>query len=522
MERTKFNHPKKEVMGGVVVNKRQEPEKKEEGTVEGLKELVRQKEENLQSLSTVIARASLAYQLGLQYEGDRDLYEALGYETILTYTDYVAQFIRQDIARAIIERPVKVTWSGPLAIIESKEGDETSLERDWIELERQLKLKPAFIRLDKLTGLGRYGVLLLGFDDVHSQNDYINEVSKKGKRKLLYVRPLGESSATVYSWEQNVHNSRYGQPLLYDIILLDPSGNISSTIKVHYSRVIHVVENTMESETEGSPRLEAVFNRLQDLEKLVGGSAEMFWRGARPGYSGEIDPNYQFGTAEEATLKDQIDEYEHNLRRMFVNKGVTLKALELQIADPKNHVDVQLQMISAVTGIPKRVLSGSERGELASTQDAAEWASFVKSRREEFAEPYILRPFVDRMIEYGVLPKPKEGYEVEWADLFALSKKDMVEIGRIRATALREYFVNPLTPEVIPPKAFYEFFLGMDRPEIELITKMEADETIREIREEDAAFQAELKRGTPPVVIPKQKEGVKPTAEKKVVTQMQD
>jgi hypothetical protein len=98
-----------------------------------------------------------------------------------------------------------------------------------------------------------------------------------------------------------------------------------------------------------------------------------------------------------------------------------------------------------------------------------------------------------------------------------MSEKDMAEIGRIRATALREYFVNPLTPEVVPPKAFYEFFLGFKRPQIELITKMESDETIREIREEDAAFQAELKRGNPAVVIPEQKEGVNPTADKKTI-----
>jgi len=477
----------------------------------------------IQTLSAIIARMELAGKLGQSYGGDRDLYEALGYSVTLTYNDYVRRFIRQDIARAIIERPVKVTWSGPLLLVESNEENETGLEDAWKNLERDLKLKSKFIRLDKLTGLGRYGVMLLGFDDITKIEDYAKPVSKRGKRKLLYVRPLGESGAVISTWERNVNNERYGLPLIYDVVLTEPSSGLSSTIsstssniKVHYSRVIHVVENAMESETEGSPRLEVVYNRLEDLEKLIGGSAEMFWRGARPGYTGDLDKEFTMGATEKAALQDQFDEYEHNLRRILVNEGLTLKTLETQISDPKNHVDVQLMMISAVTGIPKRILSGSERGELASSQDAVEWGSFVQSRREEFAEPHIIRPFVDRMIEFGVLPEATDGYSIEWADIFAVSEHDKVEIGRIRATALREYFVNPLTPEVVPPRAFYEFFLGFGREQIELMMAMETDDTIRSIREEDAAFQAELKKDvTEPVIVPEQNETAKPTADKK-------
>jgi hypothetical protein len=128
------------------------------------------------------------------------------------------------------------------------------------------------------------------------------------------------------------------------------------SITVHYSRVVHIVDDIVESEIEGSPRLEAVFNRLMDLEKLVGGDAEMFWRGARPGYSGVAGKDYQVTDATMTDLKDQVDEFEHNLRRILISEGIDLKALAQQIADPATHVDVQIQMIAAATGIPKRVL----------------------------------------------------------------------------------------------------------------------------------------------------------------------
>lgn len=470
---------------------------------------------DLYAYSVALARATLSAKMGMQYDDTRNLYQALGYKTVLTYADFVAQFIRQDIAKAIIERPVKVSWSGPLAIIESREGEETGLEKAWIQLERELKLKSTFIRLDKLTGLGRWGVLLLGFSDITKLEDFRTPVKKKTGLKLAYCKPLGESSAKIYSWEKDPKNPRYGLPLLYDIALADPTGSLSQNLQVHYSRVLHVVEGGVESDVEGTPRLEAVYNRLQDLEKLIGGSAEMFWRGARPGYAADVDKEYSMGDTEKAALKDQIDEYENNLRRILVNQGIKLSSLETQISDPKNHVDVQLQMISAVTGIPKRILSGSERGELASSQDANEWVAFVQNRREEYVEPCIIRPFVDKMIELNILPTPSEGYEIEWADLFAISEKDKAEIGRIRATALREYFVNPLTPEVVPPQAFYEFFLGFSRQQIELINQIERDDLIRSIKEEDAEFQMELKNGNPSIVFPEIDEEAAPTADKK-------
>jgi len=166
---------------------------------------------------------------------------------------------------------------------------------------------------------------------------------------------------------------------------------------------------------------------------------------------------------------------------MLVNEGIDWQQLAQQVADPKNHVDVQIQMISAVTGIPKRILTGSERGELASTQDRDEWNTFIQRRRENWAEPFLVRPFVNKLIEIGVLPKPSTGeYQVEWSDLFAQSEKELVDIGKERALALQAYLANPMAEGVIPPKSFYEFCLGFSQDQIDLI-----NEQIEELRREN-------------------------------------
>lgn len=441
-------------------------------------------------LAQVASRMSLAGSLvGQQtYGGARDIYQALGYMTSIKYTDFYARYKRQDMAKAIIDRPATITWSGKLTLTEPNviDGD---FEKAWNDLNKELKVKSRLVRLDKLVGIGKYGVLLLGLDDVSNGAGFARPVTS-GARKLHYLKPYGEGSAEILEYEKDPTSSRYGLPLLYLIggKTTEGSATVEDTtpIRVHYTRVIHVAGDLLESEVFGTPKLEAVFNRLMDLEKLVGGDAEMFWRGARPGFAGKVDPEFMMTPETKKELQEQITEYENDLRRILVNEGVDLESLAQQIADPKNHVDVQISMISAVTGIPKRILIGSERGELSSGQDRSEWLSFVETRRRDYAEPLILRPVVDKFIEYGILPKPKEDdYAIQWEDLLALTEKDKMEIGKGRASALKEYATNPVASAMVPFKAFVRYFLGLADEDILAIKQMQDEE----IGEEQAEWQ---------------------------------
>ena len=417
--------------------------------------------------SEILGRFQLFSNLGLDsYSGNRDVYQALGYPKTITWQNYWSRYGRQDIAKAIIDRPVKASWKGDIEIIENIDKNETPFEKTWNEIYTRLKLKSLFIRADKLTGLGRYSVIFLGLNDTQSVEGLAKSVNKTNGLKLLYAKALSEEIAQIDTFEENSSNERYGLPLTYNITI--NSGDNSKTIKVHYTRVIHLVEEPLEDEIYGTPRLQAVYNRLVDLEKLIGGDAEMFWRGARPGYTGEVQPYYQMTAEMLEDLKTQIDEFENNLRRILINEGVKYNALAQQIADPLSHVDAQMQMISAVTGIPKRILTGSERGELSSAQDKLEWISYVTSRREEQNEPNILRPFIDKCIEIGVLPKPSNPYMVRWDKLFSLSDKEKVDIGHTRALAMKEFSMGSIE-EYVTLDLFLKHFLNFDEVQIEEI-----------------------------------------------------
>lgn len=441
--------------------------------------------EAIHNLSVIVSRLNLASKLGQSYGTDRDLYQALGYPTELEYDDFFTRYRRQDIVKAVVDKPIKATWGKGFEIYESTDDDETELEKAWKELSKRLMFSTIFARADRLCAFGTYSVLLLGFNDTAQSYDFQKPIINA--RELKFVRPFGQNSAPIQTWDTDPSSERYGKPLFYNITTSEPGTMSAESILVHFSRIVHITEDLLESETEGISRLEAPYNRFMDLEKLVGGSAEMFWRGARPGYHGKVDPEYTMTQETKDDLIDQIDEYEHNLRRILVNQGIDMNALASQVADPSAHVDSQLKMISSVTGIPLRVLIGSERGELASSQDQDAWYGLIEDRRTDFAEPNIIRPVVDRCILYGILPEPAEGeYQVEWPPMFEQSEEAKARVGAVRATALKDYSSNPQAEAIVPPEAFFEFFLGFDSEQIELI-KEQADAAMEE---EEKAMKA--------------------------------
>jgi hypothetical protein len=436
--------------------------------------------------SQLVSRIALLNKLGTQYGGDRDIYKALGYPNVeeVGFADLYSRYRRQDIAKAVIDKPVDYSWRGPLAVSDGGYED-SKFEKEFSKMECELGLKSILVQADKLTGLGQYGVLLLGCDDVKVTADWQKPLREGAK--LKYVKAYGEGSIDINRYEKSPGNSRFGKPDIYQVTTnkYDAEGN-SSVIMVHHTRVIHIVDNNLISDIKGDSRLLPVLNRLYDLEKLVGGSAEMFWRGARPGMQAITDKDYTLGDDAEEKLKEQIDEYEHNLRRIIAAQGIEMKELKTQVADPKNHVDIVIQMISAETSIPKRILTGSERGELSSEQDSDEWKSYIKGRRSEFVEKQILHPFINRLINFGILPKPKEGienYEIVWEDLFSQSDKEKGEIAKSISSALKEYGMNPSVQSVIPPKAFMKFVLKFSDQTIEEIESIRGEEIQEEINQ---------------------------------------
>ena len=116
--------------------------------------------EDLQVLaSTLATRLTYANKLGMQYGDKRSLYDALGYSKSLTFGDYKSQYDRQDIAKAVIDRPIEECWRDGFKLGEDFSDGFTEFEKAFTDLYNEFGLKDIFIRADKLTCLGRYCVL---------------------------------------------------------------------------------------------------------------------------------------------------------------------------------------------------------------------------------------------------------------------------------------------------------------------------------------------------------------------------
>lgn len=373
--------------------------------------------------SALLARSTLAQAAGLTFGGARNVSTALGYKTELSASDYWTRYKRNSVAGRVVEAYPRGTWRGFGELIEVEDPKEiTPFEEAWDEFNTRLKVWPVFLRLDILAGIGRFGILLIGAPG-QPQSPLPETLSAE---EIFFLSAFSEKDIVIEKFENDTHNPRYGYPLEYSIKGIDLN-NASKPLRVHWSRVIHVADGALDTEVYGLPRLERVWNHLDDLDKVVGAGAEAFWLRAHQGYQFDIDKETRLDPAGEANLQDEVDEFVNGVKRVVRTRGVKLQVLGSDVASFDRNVDAIISLVSSGTGIPQRILMGSERGQLASQQDRVNWAERVQDRRTEFAGPYIVRALVDRLLEHGVFPEPKE-YDVRWPQIYDLSDDERADI----------------------------------------------------------------------------------------------
>jgi|TARA_R100001530_G_scaffold136282_1_gene116189 hypothetical protein len=415
-----------------------------------------------------ISRREIANRLGLSFKNDaRDTYKALGYPVELTFDHYWAFYTREHIAKRVVDAPVNSCWQKPPTIseIDSDDGEDTKFEKAWSTMVNERKMWHYLTRIDKLSGIGQYGVLLLGFDGGGELKTEVTTATK-----LLYVRPYKQNNITIKKFEDNINDERYGLPKLYHLVVTNADGGTTETI-VHWSRIIHVADELIEDDIFGTPRMMNVYNLIAGLHLVAGGSGEMFWRGAFPGLAfildkdAELDPNQS-----KALLETEINDYIHDMNRTMRLQGMEVQNLAPQVADPSKHVETLLSLISGAREIPKRILTGAERGELGGDRDESAWNKKVRERQTNFCTPMIVRAVIDRLIKFKVLPTPTKGYEVEWPDITSPNKEEDAKVAETLAKAVAVYGNALGAQEVVPPEVFLSEIMGFDTDVIKKIT----------------------------------------------------
>ena len=370
------------------------------------------------STSTLITRSRFANIAGKTFEGSRDLYTSLGYARNLFPQAYRSRYKRNAVAARIVEAKPLDTWRGGAELIEDQDPETiTVFEEAFEALNDRLKIWPTLQRADVLAGLGHYSIILLGAPGELLETPLETATAEE----IVYLSIYAEDDATVERWDIDTQSPRFGLPEFYNVkrTSLTSSTAINSSMvgkRVHHSRIIHVADGLLDDRVYGTPRLERVWNLLDDLEKVTGGGAEAFWKRADQGLQLEIDPTITLTPTDEANIEAEVEDYLHGLKRTIRTRGLKMNPLGSDVASFKDPASAILEQISAGIGIPQRVLMGSEQGRLAADQDAIKYYRMIEARRADFAEPQVVRPFVDRLIELGALPEPAQ-YEVRWSQI---------------------------------------------------------------------------------------------------------
>lgn len=423
----------------------------------------------LRSFSALLARSTLASRLGSLFGGDRPMHAVLGYRPRLSYLDMKVRYLRGDIAHRIVRAYPEATWSQPPTLQEDNEAEiDTPFEAAWTRLQQRLGVYGVLERADILANLGQYAVVLIG---LAGQSDLRLPATRvRGPDDVVYLTPYSQEFATIQAFVTDTASAEFGKPLLYQMNFgrstspsMDGAGAAmpQRTGLVHASRVVHIAEDLLDDSIYGVPRLEPIFDKLDDLMKVVGGSAEMFWRDAKRRIALEVRDDYDFQEADRVALGEEAEEYQHGLRDFLRLQGVNAKDLSGIVASPKEHFGVLIDLISATTGIPKRLLLGNEAGQLASTQDEDAWIQRVKRRQVQFAEGRMLRPLVDQWIALGALPTPAQPYRVEWGNLGALSEPQRAAVAKEWSAAIASYAGPGMAPQLVPEPEYRERYLGL-------------------------------------------------------------
>lgn len=392
------------------------------------------------------ARAQTAALLGKTFDGARDLYKVLGYKKSLTYDDYFAVYDRGDLGARLVDMPAESTWRHvPIVRDGDKNGSEdTTFVKELKALADRLKLWHYLERLDRASGIGAYGILLLGFRD-GKVNEPVKAGQYQGAADLVYLAIYDEGHASVErlvgeeAGEEG--DPRYGQPKVYKLKRGEnpQSRRTLPDLTVHWSRVIHVAEDLLTDEVFGRPRLKNPFNRLSDLEKVTGGSSEAAWKLAYKGLTATFKDGYGMPEleADRQALEDDLVDFVHGFRRHIIGEGLEFKQEGGEVVDPTGMFNILVRLISGK--IPWQMLIGAERGDVANKQDQKTWGGEIASRQTKHAEPNILRAFIDRMIWAGVLPQPESGkYTIEWPALYPPEPAEQAELDQKRADTLNK------------------------------------------------------------------------------------
>lgn len=353
-----------------------------------------------------------------------NIYLDYGYPAELCFSQFWNMYRRFGIAKNVVELPVDFSWLTPPTI----ESKNPKFLNDIEILTDKLKMFQRLKALDKRRRVGRYAGMFMRVKDSKSPDKPLESVS--GVLVLMQMVPLYEGQLEVVETDQEPKSETYSMPIMYQFKgggTGTKNEDLNNTFNIHASRIVPAAEDADNGGIYGVPVLEACYNSLMDLRKILGAGGEGFYKNASQNLI------HSLKDASSAKInKDLLDKFDEHtddflmnrMRRSMWTPGMDTKVLESSLANPKEFAANSLNDVAASSKIPATILIGQQTGRLASQEDSKGFLSMNNSRRENSVSPMI-SDTINWCIKFGVLPSAE--YEIGWDDLLAPGNSEKIE-----------------------------------------------------------------------------------------------
>lgn len=395
-----------------------------------------------QQMSTI--RHQFASAIGLSHGNSRSIYKIYGYpdQNELSFEKFYQISSRNGTANFLTRKVPKLCWRDGFNFYESSEDDAKKILEKELKKILKLKVVNALEKADILNRIGKFSVVYIGIPGQDPETP-IEKVSKANIDNI-YFKAFAFDGIEICKQVTDTENIRYGLPEIYQVRRVMRDGeqkdSISTAFKIHYSRIIHICEDSLDSEVEGMEYLRPVYNAILDLDKTRGGSSEAYFRNARGKYAFEIGDEYSKAFIKDPTLKTEFSEsvqkFTNNWQDHITATGAKVNSLSTEHHSPKDTIMAAYWEISNYSGFPIRVLIGEGSGQLAGSEDQLAVNALIADRQRTICVSWVEDLF-DRLSFIGLINLP-EDYEIRFPIQTAVTEKQAAEIASKQADAIQK------------------------------------------------------------------------------------
>lgn len=361
-------------------------------------------------------------------------YNDFGWPEQLSFDQFYGMYSRNGLAQAAVRKTARKVWEDHPFLMEREEDhEETKIESEIRQRFADLRLWQHLSEADRRAMVGRYAGVILRFADSKRFNEPVDSVAG-GLDGLVEIIPAWEGQLRVSTWDTDETSETYGQPTMFSFNEAEVGGSQQTRMRTFELHPDRVIVWSQDGTVHGRSLLEPGYNDLLTLEKITGAGGEGFWKNAKSAPVIQLDKEARLSElaramgVEETDIADaldtQVENWQKGFDQLLMGQGMEFKTLGITLPSPEHFRAGALENFAASIEMPKKILTGMQTGERASTEDADEWAKTCMGRRSDYVVPNVMQ-LINRLERVGILPD--RDWFLSWTDLTESSMGEKID-----------------------------------------------------------------------------------------------